>query len=55
MEGRVEEIHNRIADIVTDPKKKYTMSEIISAVEIIKSEVVFQHLSKQYGVQKDTS
>lgn len=54
MEGRVEELHNRIADIVTDPEKKYTMSEIISATELIKSEVIFQHLSRQYGIQKDS-
>ncbi len=52
--SRIEGLHNRIVDAITASKRKYTMGEVIAALELVKSEVIHQHLLKEYSIQIDT-
>lgn len=49
MEEKTEELHNRLVDVITDSEKKYTIQEIVASLELIKSELIYQHLLKIYG------
>lgn len=51
--SRIEELHNRVVDAIGKGRRKYTMQEVIAALELVKSEVIYQHLLNEYSIKID--
>lgn len=56
---RVEKLHNLLIDAITsrngkDRKRPFTLQEVVVACELVKSEVIYQHLLKEYSIKIDT-
>jgi len=57
---RVEKLHNLIVDTISssngrERKRHFTVGEVVAACELVKSEVIYQHLLKEYSIKIDSA